>query len=101
MSKFSTFLIGLVLGAVLIFVSLKYHVVRASDGYHWVPKSSAKLGWFYADVREFTVDDWRKHQELVLDITKSDDSALQELAAKSALGNTLDSAWDNWTSGSP
>lgn len=101
MSKFSIFFIGLVMGAALIFVSLKYHVVRASDGYHWIPKTSSKLSWVYQDVREFTVDDWRNHPDLMLDITKSDDLALQEEAAKSALGNTFDSAWENWLGDSP
>lgn len=98
MNKLSTLIVGLVVGASLMFVSLRYHVVRADNGFHMVPKSTANLGTIYADVRDYTVDDWRNNQQLMIDITKSDNAPLQEEAAKSALGNTFENAWNDWSS---
>ena len=43
MNKFSTFLFGIALGATLMYVGLKYYVVRATDGYHMVSKSKAEF----------------------------------------------------------
>ena len=63
MNKFTTLLFGLAIGATLMFVSLKYHVVRASNGFHMVPKTTANLSLIYSDVRDFTVDDWQKNKE--------------------------------------
>ena len=97
MNKIPTFLFGVVLGAILMFVSLKYHVVRATDGFHLVPKVTANLGAIYSDVREFTLQDWKDHRELVLAISNSDNLALQEEAAKGALGNTVEEAWNDWS----
>jgi hypothetical protein len=101
MNKFTTLLFGLAIGAALMFVSLKYYVVRASDGFHMVPKTTANLSLIYSDIRDFTVDDWKKNKELMIDITKSDNVALQEEAAKSALGNTIEDAWTDWTNETP
>lgn len=80
-----------------MFVGLKYHIVRATDGFHMVPKSTAKIGSFYADVRNYSMEDWKQHKTLLLDITNSGSDQLKEEAAKSALGNTFDDAWDTWT----
>ena len=101
MNRFSTFLFGLFVGAGLMFVGLKYHIVRASDGFHWVPKMTAKLSSVYTDVREFTVDDWRTHQDLMIAISDSHDEALKEEAARSTLGNTFEGAWEKWTGPAP
>ena len=101
MNKFSTFVLGTVVGAALMFVSLKYHIVRARDGIHWVPKVMPTMRSIYTDVRGFTVDDWRSRQELMIAITHSDNAALQEEAAKSALGNSWESAWDSWSNVTP
>lgn len=84
-----------------MFVGLKYHIVRASDGFHWVPKTTARMSSAYTDVRGFTVDDWRTHKDLIVAITNSDDDSLKEEAAKSTLGNTFDSAWETWSGATP
>lgn len=101
MNKTSTFLFGLVAGASLMYVGLKYHVVRASDGFHMITKTRPQLSELYTDVRDFTVDDWRTHKNLMIAITESNDDALKEEAARSTLGNTFDNAWDNWTGATP
>ena len=100
MKRFSNFAFGLLFGAGLMFVGLKYHIVRANDGLHMVPKTMAKLGSVYSDLRTFTVRDWQDRQELLADITRSNDRQLQEEVARAALGNqlnqALDRSWDQW-----
>lgn len=105
MKRFSNFVFGLVIGAGLMFVGLKYHIVRANDGLHMVPKATAKLGSVYSDLRTFTVRDWQDRQELLADITRSNDRQLQEEVARAALGNqfhqALDRSWDQWDGNLP
>lgn len=101
MNRFSTFFFGFVVGAGLMFVGMKYHIVRASDGFHMVTKSSAGLNSIYADVRNYTVDDWRANKSLLVDITNSGSDALKEEAARSALGNTFNDAWEDWSGVTP
>lgn len=101
MNNFSTFFFGLVVGAVLMFVGLKYHIVRASDGHHMITKMRPQLAEIYTDVRDFTVDDWRMHKNLMIAITESNDEALKEEAARSTLGNTFDNAWESWNGVTP
>ena len=100
MKRVPTFLAGFAVGAIMMFFGLKYQVVRATGGYHIVPKAKARLASFYADVREYDVDDWRNNKQLVLDITQSNNDALKEEAAKAALGNTFSNAIGDW-SGTP
>ncbi len=96
MNRFSTFIFGFILGCGLMFVGLKYHIVHASDGLHMVPKTTARFS-IYTDVRKYSVDDWRNNRDLLVDITNFGSDELKEEAAKSAVGNLFDSAWENFT----
>ena len=53
MGRLSTFVFGGIIGAVLVFGSLKYHLVRAPDGLHLIPKLESNLSETYVDVRQF------------------------------------------------
>lgn len=96
MQKIQGFLFGFVVGAALMFAGLRYHVIRASDGYHVIPKVTAHLRLPYTDIREFTVEDWQSNADLVVAITRSKNTALKQEAAKGALGNTFESTWREW-----
>ena len=101
MNRFSAFLLGLAIGAGVMFTSLKYHIVRARDGFHMIAKTKANLGEIYTDVRGFTIEDWRERQNLMFAITESDNDALKEQAARSTLGNTFENAWESWSGTTP
>ncbi len=98
MNKFSTFLFGIALGATLMYVGLKYHVVRATDGFHMVAKSKAELGTAYVDVRNYTANDWSERLQLATDIANSDNDALKEEVAEATVNNSLDSMWQEFSS---
>ena len=89
MKKLLNFMFGAMVGAAVMFVALKFHVVRAEDGFHMVPKTLARLNSIYVDIREFTITDWDGHRELALDLANSRKAYLLEDAAKNTLNNTV------------
>jgi hypothetical protein len=66
-----TFTLGLLIGGASVFTSLKYHIVRAEDGFHLIPKTSADFAEIYADIREFKAEDWKQHQSLATAIAQT------------------------------
>ena len=42
--RFGSFLTGVIVGGILVFGSQRYHVLRAEDGIHFVPKMTASPG---------------------------------------------------------
>jgi hypothetical protein len=84
MGRFGNFLIGVVVGGLVTFMALKYHVVRTADGYELVPKLSAGFSETYVDVRSFGVSDWSNHKSLVAAIVAADkQEILQNSSAES------------------
>lgn len=64
MRRLFSSLMLILLGAGLTVGSLKYHLVRTDNGFVWFHKSSRHWIDTYADVRGWTSDIWRKHEEL-------------------------------------
>lgn len=58
------FLLGLLLGGGAMFAAFRWHAVRADDGWHWVRNGGSSLGDCYADVRNWTANDWAAHPRL-------------------------------------
>ena len=56
---------GVLLGAAAMFIAFKFHVVRTTDDWVFVPKPSASLVDAYVDVREWDTAEWTKHTQLV------------------------------------
>lgn len=99
MNKFSALIFGILIGAALMFVGLKYSVVRANNGFHLIAKSAAKLNTAYIDIREYTAADWKDRIDLATDIANSKNTELQEEVTRSAMNNSLDSIFDQWQGG--
>lgn len=91
MSRLSSFFLGALVGAGLLYVVTNYHVVQADDGFHVIPKTNAGFKDIYVDIREFTIGDWADHQGLAVAITNA---GKQHLLADSA-GNTLNQGLQN------
>jgi hypothetical protein len=71
MNRIGSFLLGLMVGAVGLYLSMHFTLVRAGDGFHLIRKISPKLENPYADVRQYTLANWQKKQSLALAILKS------------------------------
>ncbi len=94
MKRLMTFLCGMIVGAVLLFGALQYHVIRANDGLHLVPKLNAKLAATYVDIRSFTLADWAQNPDLAAALINDDQHELVEEAASDALSKGLDQFFD-------
>lgn len=91
MKRLSSFVAGVVVGVVLATIMLKYHIVRAEQGTHWIPKAAPTFSAFYVDIREFSVEDWQAHSDLALAIAKSGNRELLNQAAQQSLRQTAQS----------
>lgn len=84
MNRFSSFLLGMVAGAMVLGAAMNFHLVRSDDGMLMIPKVTKGLHDPYADIRAFTLDDWQQHRPLAAAIVQANKS---ELLADSSLSN--------------
>lgn len=71
MNRVESFLLGLVVGIGVLYGTMHYTVVRAKDGFHFIPKITAKLDIPYTDIRSFKIDQWQRKQTLAMSIMKA------------------------------
>jgi hypothetical protein len=88
--RWLTFLLGVAVGALLIYAALNYHIVRARDGLHIIPKVDATLAGVYVDIRPFGPADWASHPDLALALLEANRRDLMEAAAGDALREGID-----------
>ena len=84
MGRFSSFIMGMIVGAVMLAGAMNYHFVRSEQGLLMVPKISKGLADPYVDIREFTLQDWQEHRALAAALIQSDKA---ELLADSSLSS--------------
>ena len=90
MSRIGGFIGGFVVGGVAVFVGLKYHVVRANDGVHLIPKLQAQFDDAYVDIRKFGYEDWNKHRSLAVAMTQADKGYLMQETTTDQLRQSVD-----------
>jgi hypothetical protein len=69
-------------GAMLLHGVTMYHVVRAADGVHLIPKQPPRLSESYVDIRTFSMNDWADHAQLA--------SAMVQAGQQQLLGNAVE-----------
>ena len=84
------FLAGFLTGALTLFVAMCFHVVRAKDGFHVIPKVTASLKDPYVDIREFGFSDWQEHPELSAAIAKAEKSDILKDSAGDSIHRSID-----------
>jgi len=87
MKTLFTLAFGICLGFVLAIGAMRYHVVRATDGMHFVPKRTAHLKGAYVDIREFDAATWTEHEDLAFALVEADKAHLIADSAKNDLRN--------------
>ena len=95
MSRVTTFLLGMIVGAASLFVAENYYVVRSTDRLHLVPKVAAKLEFPYRDIRSYTVDDWKKNVSLGAAIVKAQKPGLM-VDSLSSVKHNFESILQSW-----
>lgn len=91
MGQLGSFISGLAVGAAAVFVGLKYHVVRANDGVHLVPKLQAQFDEAYVDIRKFGYEDWNKHRGLAVAMVQAEKGYLMQETTTDSLRRSVDS----------
>ena len=71
MRRITSMLFGVVVGGLLMFGALQYHVLRTAEGFSYVPKRNVTLKDTYLDVREWTPLDWSNHPDLIISMMQN------------------------------
>jgi len=90
MARLGSFLGGVIVGGVAVYTGLKYHVVRAQDGIHLVPKLQAQFEDAYVDIRQFSFQDWNEHRGLAVAMVQADKGYLMQESATDSLRQSVD-----------
>jgi hypothetical protein len=90
MRRLVTFVLGLLVGGSVVYSSLKYHIVRAGDGFHLIPKLTAEFSQTYVDIRQYDLNDWAQHQALAIALTRAGQDHLLRDAAMGGLRDAVD-----------
>ena len=94
MSRFSSFFLGMVVGAALLGGAMSYHLVRSEKGLLMVPKLSKGLSDPYVDIRAFTLQDWQEHRPLAAALMHSDKSELLADGSLAGFRHSIDGVID-------
>jgi hypothetical protein len=93
MRHLSSFLLGCVVGGILVTTALKSHVVRATSGWHVVPKVQAQFADTYVDIRTFGFEQWRAHPQLAVALGRAGKHELLGEAAEQSVRDSMDRLW--------
>lgn len=96
MSRLSTFLLGMVAGAALLQGATNYHIVRAADGFHVVPKQPARLAETYVDIRAFSMTDWAARPQLASALVQANQQQLLGDSAAATLQEKAKQLLPDW-----
>lgn len=91
MHRITWFLGGFIAGIVALLIVQQYHIVRAEEGLHLVPRVSAGYDDIYVDIREFKLTDWRDHEQLAMAMVKNDKEHLLKDSAVNSVYDSIDS----------
>ena len=94
MRRWITFMVGMVVGGALLYGTQRYHLVRARDGLHLIPKVESSLAATYVDIRDFTVSDWARHSGVAMALIQADQGQLMEEAAADTIRQSIDRLLD-------
>jgi hypothetical protein len=102
MNRTSSFLAGMLLGVAGLYMTMHVTLVRATDGFHVVPKIAAKMETPFVDIRSYNLAQWKRKQALALSILKANKGYLLQdsslLAFKMSSQQLLDQFAFNSTS---
>jgi hypothetical protein len=97
MSRLPSFLIGAAAGAALLFTAMNYHVMRAADGFHLVPKQPPRLSESFVDIRSFGMSEWASHPQLAAALVQSGKDYLLRDSAAAAIQGNVKQLLPSWT----
>lgn len=76
MSRMGSFVLGLGVGVVGLYLAMHFTLIQTDDGFHIIPKITAKLEKPFEDVRGYKLSHWQRKQALAVAIVKADKAYL-------------------------
>jgi predicted component of type VI protein secretion system len=92
MNRFESFLVGLASGIAGLYLLMHFTIIRANDGFHWIPKLNAKLDLPYEDVRDFSPEHWQRRPALTMSILRARKGYLMDHRTKLRFQQTTQQA---------
>jgi hypothetical protein len=89
MSRIWSFLLGVVVGALLLHVASNYHIIRSNEGLHLVAKRPPRLSESYVDIRGYSMADWTAHPQLAGALVQANKQRLLGESATDAMHQSL------------
>jgi hypothetical protein len=83
-------------GAMLLYATMHFHLVRAGDGLHLVAKEPPRLSETYVDVRAFGLADWSNRPQFTAALIRANKQYLMKDAALGALQEGAGEALPSW-----
>lgn len=68
------FVLGVIVGGLVVFFAPRYHVLRTDEGLQVVPKVTSTFTDTYVDVREFGLAQWNEHKLVAAALVASEKS---------------------------
>lgn len=96
MPRFTSFLFGMVAGAGLLQGVTTYHIIRASDGFHFIAKQPPRLGETYVDIRTFSMTDWAARPQLASALVQANQQQLLGDSAAMAIQEKAKQLLPEW-----
>lgn len=90
MRRLPTFIFGVIVGGLLIYGGLHYHLINSTSGLHLVPKVNSTLSSTYVDVRGWGLDEWTQHQDVAAALLSANRQDLMQSAAEDSIRTGLD-----------
>lgn len=84
------FLVGAIGGATISAGVHQCHIVQTGDQWLIVPRVGVTLKDVYADVRNWTIEDWRAHPELARDMVKAGHAEVLQPESRQRLSDATD-----------
>ena len=94
MSRLGTFFLGFLVGGAVVYTSLHYHIVRAHEGIHMIPKMRSTFSETYVDVRNFGVQDWSQRASLAAAVTAAGKTEIMHGAIAQPMHEAVDNFMD-------
>ena len=92
MGQFKPFLFGTVFGLGTAFVALQFHLVQSHEGFRLVPRTpQPSIGLAYADIRNWTADEWADRPELARALVAHGSTDLVATSVSGGLMETISS----------
>lgn len=80
---------GLLAGGGLMAAAFSLHVVRADDGWHWAKNGDSHVSACYADVRDWTGEDWTDHPRLAAALVDAGEGGIVIQSAAKGVMDTI------------